>query len=200
MDVRGWIPIPLIASFNRVRQLTMDVQLVKEVLTLSSLVQVRGNMVRMGGWERYVLPDASPSTVEEQPLPHMYQSMSVGGEFYGDGGQQQQHRGTQQQQQQLQEQHQHQPPLEIAGSALWQGTYQDSGPDAPQTSSRENEADLPLNGNIDTGRSLVNNHHEHSSAAKSATAEELEEEEEEEDVVFVMGHDVGTTWSPERGT
>src|SRR6266699_3835601 len=89
MDVRGWIPIPLIASFNRVRQLTMDVQLVKEVLALSSLVQVRGNVVRMGGWERYVLPDASPSTVEEQQLPHMYQSMDMGG-FYGDGGQQQQ--------------------------------------------------------------------------------------------------------------
>src|SRR5437879_4930990 len=108
MDVRGWIPIPLIASFNRVRQLTMDAQLVREVLALSTLVQVRGNMVRMGGWERYVLPDASPSTVEEQPLPHMYQSMSVGGN-YGAGGQQQQ-------QLQEQHQHQHQPPVGIAGS------------------------------------------------------------------------------------
>ncbi|KAF9530045.1 hypothetical protein CPB83DRAFT_763940 [Crepidotus variabilis] len=76
MDERGWIPIPLIASFNRVTQLTMDVQLVKDVLTLSSIVQVRGNMVRMGGWEQYVLPDAKPSNVEEQPLPYSYQNLT----------------------------------------------------------------------------------------------------------------------------
>jgi la-related protein 1 len=192
MDVRGWIPISLIASFNRVRQLTIDAQLVREVLTLSSLVQVRGNMVRMGGWERYVLPDASPSTVEEQPLPHMYQSMSVGG-FYGDGGQQQQ------------VQEQHQPPLGIAGSALWQGTYQDNGPDGPQMSGKEDGLGLPLNQNGGTanGRPLVDDYNDHPSGAKSAAAEELEEEEEEEeeeDVVFVMGHEAGTTWSPERRT
>jgi hypothetical protein len=76
MDARGWIPISLIASFNRVRQLTQDVQLVKDVLYLSSLVQVRGNMVRMGGWEPFVLPDAVPSTVEEQPLPYPYQNLT----------------------------------------------------------------------------------------------------------------------------
>lgn len=82
MDARGWIPIPLIASFNRVRQLTQDVQLVKDVLTLSSLVQVRGNMVRMGGWEQFVLPGAAPSTVEEQPLPSLYQNLT--NYYYGD--------------------------------------------------------------------------------------------------------------------
>lgn len=76
MDARGWIPISLIASFNRVRQLTQDVQLVKDVLYLSSLVQVRGNMVRMGGWEPFVLPDAAPSTVEDQPLPYLYQNLT----------------------------------------------------------------------------------------------------------------------------
>ncbi|KAF8956310.1 hypothetical protein BDZ97DRAFT_1671806 [Flammula alnicola] len=110
MDARGWIPIPLIASFNRVKQLTMDAQLVRDVLTLSSLVQVRGNMVRMGGWERFVLPDAAPSAVEEQPLP-----------------------------------------------------YTDA------------------------------------SAAEHDQDDEEDEEDEEEDVVFVMGHEVGT-WSPERRT
>lgn len=76
MDARGWIPISVIASFNRVRNLTLDVQLVRDVLTLSSLVQVRGNMVRMGGWEPFVLPDAAPSTVEEQPLPYPYQNLT----------------------------------------------------------------------------------------------------------------------------
>jgi hypothetical protein len=63
MDTRGWIPIPLIASFNRVRQLTADVQLIREVLTLSSVVQVCGEMVRMDGWESFVLPGAPMSEV-----------------------------------------------------------------------------------------------------------------------------------------
>jgi len=69
MDTRGWIPIPLIASRNRVRQITADVltdhvQLVREVLTLSSVVQVSGGMVRMNGWESFVLPGAPVSEVE----------------------------------------------------------------------------------------------------------------------------------------
>ncbi|KAJ2922151.1 hypothetical protein H1R20_g14948, partial [Candolleomyces eurysporus] len=67
MDSRGWIPISLIASFNRVRRLTPDINLVKEVLFLSSMVQVREEWVRMGGWERFVLPDAAESIVPEEP-------------------------------------------------------------------------------------------------------------------------------------
>ncbi|KAL5514453.1 hypothetical protein ACEPAG_2541 [Sanghuangporus baumii] len=66
MDSKGWIPISLIASFNRVRQLTQDAQLVKEVLGISSLVEVRGNHVRLANqqWANYVLPGAIESTVE----------------------------------------------------------------------------------------------------------------------------------------
>jgi la-related protein 1 len=54
----------LIASFNRVRRLTMDEQLVKDVLGLSSVVEVMHDHVRMVGWEQFILPDAAPSTVE----------------------------------------------------------------------------------------------------------------------------------------
>lgn len=64
MDSKGWIPISLLASFNRVMRLTQDYQLVREVLMLSTLVQVRDHFVRMGGWEQFVLPDAPKSTVE----------------------------------------------------------------------------------------------------------------------------------------
>ncbi|KAH9174693.1 hypothetical protein EDB89DRAFT_2067268 [Lactarius sanguifluus] len=66
MDSRGWIPVSLLASFNRVRQLTLDPQLVRDVLTLSSIVELRDDCVRMGGgeWRRFVLPDAPTSTVE----------------------------------------------------------------------------------------------------------------------------------------
>lgn len=64
MDSRGWISIPLIASFNRIKSLTYDLQLVKDVLTLSSIVEVRGDWVRIHRWTQYVLPDAPPSHIE----------------------------------------------------------------------------------------------------------------------------------------
>lgn len=66
MDSRGWIPISLIASFNRIKALTEDTRLVKDVLILSSIVEVIGDSVRMGSnqWAPFVLPDAHPSTVE----------------------------------------------------------------------------------------------------------------------------------------
>lgn len=66
MDSRGWIPISLLASFNRVRQLTLDPQAVRDVLALSQIVEMRDDCVRMGGgeWAQFVLPDAPVSTVE----------------------------------------------------------------------------------------------------------------------------------------
>ena len=66
MDSRGWIPIILLASFNRVRQLTPDPQLVRDVLALSQIVEMRDDHVRMAGgeWAQFVLPDAPVSTVE----------------------------------------------------------------------------------------------------------------------------------------
>ncbi|PFH50506.1 hypothetical protein AMATHDRAFT_144890 [Amanita thiersii Skay4041] len=64
MDSRGWIPITTLASFNRVKNLTNDYQRVRCVLLLSSMVQVRDDWVRMNGWERFVLPNATPSKIE----------------------------------------------------------------------------------------------------------------------------------------
>jgi len=66
MDSRGWIPIGLLASFNRVRQLTVDPQVVREVLVLSMVVEVCDEHVRMrnGEWRQFVLPDARRSTVD----------------------------------------------------------------------------------------------------------------------------------------
>ena len=66
MDSRGWIPISLLASFNRVRQLTLDPQLVRNVLTMSQVVEMRDDYVRMGSgeWAQFVLPDAPVSTVD----------------------------------------------------------------------------------------------------------------------------------------
>jgi la-related protein 1 len=66
MDSRGWIPISLLVSFNRVRHLTLDPQLVCDVLALSQVLEMRGDWVRMarGEWAQFVLPDAPVSTVE----------------------------------------------------------------------------------------------------------------------------------------
>lgn len=74
MDSRGWIPIALIASFNRVKQLTQDEQLVRDVLSLSSLIEVRNDHVRMsnGQWHQFVLPNAPESTVESEAYTGAY--------------------------------------------------------------------------------------------------------------------------------
>ena len=64
MDSRGWIPIETIAMFNRVRALTTETPLVYEVLALSSIVEVRDAHVRPRQWSQWVLPAATPSTVE----------------------------------------------------------------------------------------------------------------------------------------
>lgn len=63
MDDQGWIPISLIASFNRVKKLTTEVHLVRDVLKLSSLTEVKGEYVRMAKdqWKQFVLPNAPRS-------------------------------------------------------------------------------------------------------------------------------------------
>nr|XP_018265653.1 uncharacterized protein I303_02024 [Kwoniella dejecticola CBS 10117]OBR87811.1 hypothetical protein I303_02024 [Kwoniella dejecticola CBS 10117] len=63
MDSEGWIDIAMIASFNRVKSLTPDVAIVKDCMTLSSLLEVREESVRLAGQDapRWVLPDAKPS-------------------------------------------------------------------------------------------------------------------------------------------
>ncbi|KAK0204029.1 hypothetical protein DFS33DRAFT_854288 [Desarmillaria ectypa] len=74
MDVQGWIPISLIASFNRVRHITggIDNGIVRDVLTLSTMVELNatGDFVRMIGWEQFVLPDAKDSAVSVDKLEY----------------------------------------------------------------------------------------------------------------------------------
>ena len=87
MDSRGWIPISLLASFNRVRQLTLDPQLVREVLALSQIVEMRDDCVRMGGgeWAQFVLTDAPMSTVEGTSVGYVREGRGgTAGEEEGD--------------------------------------------------------------------------------------------------------------------
>lgn len=92
MDNRGWVPISVIASFNRVRHLTFDVTLVRDVLALSALVEVHGDKVRLrdGGWESFILPDAPVSDVpdvmeQQQQYPAQEEQQQHQGEEMEDG-------------------------------------------------------------------------------------------------------------------
>ncbi|KAG8862937.1 hypothetical protein FRB96_000357 [Tulasnella sp. 330] len=73
MDSEGWIDIHVIASFPRVRQLTPDASLVRDVMNLSTYIEVspEGDKCRManGQWEPFVLPGAAPhhSSYQSQP-------------------------------------------------------------------------------------------------------------------------------------
>lgn len=64
----------------------MDVRLVKDVLILSSVVEVKGDWVRMGGnqWERFVLPDAPASNVESLGAENMLAPAHGERRFQGD--------------------------------------------------------------------------------------------------------------------
>ncbi|KZT22739.1 winged helix DNA-binding domain-containing protein, partial [Neolentinus lepideus HHB14362 ss-1] len=68
MDSLGWISVHLLASFNRVRHLTSDVDLVKDVLSLSESVELRDDWVRMGSdqWKQFILPGAMQSSFESE--------------------------------------------------------------------------------------------------------------------------------------
>ncbi|KAG8713603.1 hypothetical protein FRC09_018532 [Ceratobasidium sp. 395] len=67
MDSQGWIPVSTVTSFNRLRRLTLDVQLVREMMMLSALVELSadGEKARMaqGAWSTFVLPDAQDASV-----------------------------------------------------------------------------------------------------------------------------------------
>ena len=75
MDTEGWISIAMIASFNRIKSLTPEVPMVKEMMELSSLLEVQGDHVRLVGEDakKWVLPDAKqspfpPSTTESTQI------------------------------------------------------------------------------------------------------------------------------------
>ena len=59
MDTEGWIPIATIATFNRVKSLSMDLNLIRSALHRSTELDVDGDLVRRrGDWIKWVLPTA----------------------------------------------------------------------------------------------------------------------------------------------
>uniref|UniRef100_A0A0W0FM63 HTH La-type RNA-binding domain-containing protein n=2 Tax=Moniliophthora roreri TaxID=221103 RepID=A0A0W0FM63_MONRR len=66
MSSEGWIPLELLATFPRVKQLTLDVGLLREVLLTSSVVELSedGQFARMAhDWDKYIIRTGNGSTV-----------------------------------------------------------------------------------------------------------------------------------------
>lgn len=59
MDEEGWVTLPLVAGFNRIRNITVDPHLILEAVTDSDVIELDAINVRIRakhGWERWVLP------------------------------------------------------------------------------------------------------------------------------------------------
>ncbi|XP_021649855.2 la-related protein 1C isoform X2 [Hevea brasiliensis] len=57
MDDQGWVPIKLIAGFNKVSHLTDNIQFISEAIRSSTVVEVQGDKVRRrNDWMRWIMP------------------------------------------------------------------------------------------------------------------------------------------------
>ncbi|KAI5319780.1 PREDICTED: la-related [Prunus dulcis] len=61
MDDQGWVRIKLIAGFNKVMNLTDNIQLILDAMRMSTVVEVQGDKIRRrNDWMRWVMPTAQP--------------------------------------------------------------------------------------------------------------------------------------------
>lgn len=74
MDSEGWIDVSLIAGFNRVKTLTNDIGIIRDVMGLSNLVELSADREKVraanGLWEQFILPGAPASRVVVSPSMH----------------------------------------------------------------------------------------------------------------------------------
>jgi la-related protein 1 len=81
MDTQGYVPISLIAGFNRVKGLTTDMGLIHSSLELSKLLEVKGDQMRKReGWDIWVLPAAgvTATTKTANGQPKVIKSVPAG--------------------------------------------------------------------------------------------------------------------------
>jgi len=71
MDNQGWVDINMISSFNRIKSLTAELETVKEVGKLSTILEVCDGNIRLAHdqWRQWVLPDARPSDIADEGTP-----------------------------------------------------------------------------------------------------------------------------------
>ncbi|MCO5557393.1 hypothetical protein L7F22_010956 [Adiantum nelumboides] len=64
MDEWGFVPVSVIANFNRVRAITSNPYFILEALRLSNVVEVQGDKVRKkGDWANWLLPSGQSSVI-----------------------------------------------------------------------------------------------------------------------------------------
>nr|CAD1835717.1 unnamed protein product [Ananas comosus var. bracteatus] len=57
MDEQGWVPLSLIASFNKVREITNSLEFIVETVQLSTVAELQGDKIRRrNDWMNWVLP------------------------------------------------------------------------------------------------------------------------------------------------
>ncbi|GJN40412.1 hypothetical protein PR202_gb29620 [Eleusine coracana subsp. coracana] len=60
MDDQGWVDISLIAGFKKVRELTNDLQYIKETVQSSSILETQDDKIRrQNDWDKWVIPPES---------------------------------------------------------------------------------------------------------------------------------------------
>ncbi|WCJ44286.1 La-related protein 1C [Euphorbia peplus] len=66
MDDEGWVPVTLIAGFNRVKSMTHDIQLILDSLTSSTVLDVQDDKVRRyNDWQKWI-PSSSRLSAESR--------------------------------------------------------------------------------------------------------------------------------------
>uniref|UniRef100_A0A0D6R3H7 HTH La-type RNA-binding domain-containing protein n=1 Tax=Araucaria cunninghamii TaxID=56994 RepID=A0A0D6R3H7_ARACU len=84
MDQHGWVPISLIAGFNKMKHLTSDVNLIREALRISKVVEVQADKIRMrNNWEKFLLSADHKYVVGTQSQRTHRQEYLVENETYG---------------------------------------------------------------------------------------------------------------------
>ncbi|POO00809.1 Transcriptional repressor poly-beta-hydroxybutyrate-responsive [Trema orientale] len=70
MDDQGWVPIKLIAGFNKVLHLTDNIQLILEAVRMSNVLEVQGDKVRRRNeWGRWLIPAVQFPNVSRPQTP-----------------------------------------------------------------------------------------------------------------------------------
>ncbi|KAE9597898.1 putative winged helix-turn-helix DNA-binding domain-containing protein [Lupinus albus] len=82
MDDQGWVHINLVASFNKVKELTDSVHIILEAVGTSSVVELQGDKIRRrGDWERWPLSPVQSANVAGhetiEKLPDQVQNIAL---------------------------------------------------------------------------------------------------------------------------
>ncbi|XP_065006651.1 la-related protein 1C-like isoform X1 [Musa acuminata AAA Group] len=81
MDDQGWVPVSVIAQFNRVRQLTNSTEYILDTVRLSTEVEVQGEKIRKrNDWMNWILPSGqSTGTLNSDNLSARLRTVDLEG-------------------------------------------------------------------------------------------------------------------------